>query len=485
MKKLYIDFETRAIVDIKKVGAWGYAAHPLTEIMCLAYSWDGAPVVVLTLADLNAGRRPWVEGGRIDDFILVAHNAHFEYAVYHSILVARAGWPAIEDPNRWECTLARAAMSNLPISLGHCAAALNVPQQKDFTGRAAMLKLCKPVDTDPVSLDPIYNEDLELYAILYQYCAKDVEVEIALDRILPALPASEKAIWNLDLIINKRGVQIDVALARSAAELARELTTELNFRLNSLTGGAVSKASRIAEIKKWCAVQGVTEITSLDKPAVVALMARADVPAMVKEVLAVRQQVGKSSTAKYEAAVNAAMADGRARGLLQYHAAGTGRWGGRLLQPQNFPKGLDARAQAAAIEAINGGGAQVFSLMYGDQAMETLSGALRGVITAARGKQLVVADFNAIEPRVLFWGAGDAEALKTYRSGGSPYLDMGSFIYKRPITRKDAAEYAVAKMTILGCGYGMGALRFQAQCADYGIVVDARRARPRARPGAT
>lgn len=461
MKKLYIDFETRSRADIKKVGAWAYAAHPSTEILCMAYSFDGKPAEILLPEKLST------QDGMVfvQDDILVAHNAHFEYAIYHNILVKRFGWPAIEDPKRWDCTLSRAAMCNLPLSLDKLGQALGISAKKDLAGRQAMLKLCKP------TADGSYNEDPALKRVLYDYCKRDVEAEMEIDKRLPQLPPMERAIWELDLEINRRGVQMDVPLARAATTLAGELTLELNDRLSALTNGAVSKASRVAEIKRWLATQGMNGESSLDKSAVTALLDSPIVAKSVKDVLSIRRQVGKSSTAKFEAVMNVAGTDSRARGLLQYHAASTGRWGGRLFQPQNLPKGLGEDEQGMAIDNIKNR-PSLFSLLYGDKAMDTLSGVLRGCIIAVPGKQLVVADYSAIEARVVLWLAGDEKGLDMFRQGKSLYLDMAEFIYKKKgLTKKDAVEYAVGKAVILGCGFGMGKVRFRAQCATWGIDV--------------
>jgi DNA polymerase len=201
-----------------------------------------------------------------------------------------------------------------------------------------------------------------------------------------------------------------------------------------------------------------------------ALLAREDVPEVVRKVLAIRRQVGKSSTAKYESVLNVASPkDGRARGLLQYHAAGTGRWGGRLFQPQNLPKGLAEGPQEAAIASIKDPGG-IFPLEYGDEAMDTLSGAVRGCIVAGEGKELVVADYAQIEARVLFWLAGEERGLEMFRRGEDIYLDLAKFVYRNPgLTKKDSKERAVGKAGILGCGYGMGKDRFVGQCATWGI----------------
>lgn len=466
MNKLHLDFETRSELDIKKVGAFKYAMHPSTEIMCMAWSYnrEQTPYVLLA-SDIKKGWTIPVE--YIEGFRLSAHSAHFEYAIWNYILHRRHGWPALWEPSRWACTLARAAMCNLPLSLEGAGEALKITMQKDLNGRAAMLKLCKPIAYDPIQGKSIYNEDPDLYQILYKYCQRDVIAEMQLDEGLPEMPDSERAIWELDLIINHRGVHTDVALAKSAAALGGPMIDELNRRLNVMTNGALSKASRVEEIKKYLRNRGIT-VKSLDKPHLNAFLSDPNIPEHVKNVLRIRRQVGKkTSIAKYPATILAASpVDDRVRGALQYHAAGTGRWGGRLIQPHNFPKGLGEHDQAQAIELIMAGDAEMFSLVYGDKSMETLSDTLRGVIDAGPGKQLVVADFAAIEARVLFWLAGAENALQRYRDGFSPYIDLAEFIYgEKNITKKGHPQkYELGKRGVLGAGFGMGPPKFQETC---------------------
>lgn len=477
MKKLYIDFETRSAVDIKKAGAWKYALDPSTEVMCMAYSFDGEPVRLHTAADIRS--RAALMDLSAPDTIVLAHNVHFEYAVFNLILAKRYGWPALWDPQRWDCTLARAAAANLPIHLEGVCSALNLKHQKDLVGRAAMLKLTRPIGEDPLG-GHIYREDPDLYQILYAYCAKDVEAEIELDKRLPQLSAAERKIWELDLVINRRGVCADVEMARRAMNLASSITDGLNTKLVELTGGAVDKASRVGAIKNYLTAQGVVGLDSLNKQAVTALLENNAIAPHVKDVIKIRQQVGKSSTAKYQAILDYAAVekDNRMRGMLQYHAAGTGRWGGRGPQPQNFPKGIgfDSGAVAEDILAAEFNGEtspEIFIMKYGDRAMDALSAALRGALTAGPGKVLVSADYSAIEARVLLWLADDHLALVKYKMGMNLYVDMAKFIYNNDKIDKKShpLEYAVGKAAVLGCGYGMGKDKFHATCQSWGIDI--------------
>ena len=482
MKKLFLDFETRSAVDIKRVGAFKYAMHPSTEIMCMAFLVKGGDLPVRTMKMGEFHHSEFFDGV-LGDHQLIAHNAHFEYAVWNHILHKRFGWPALWDPKHWGCTLSRAAMCNLPIGLGECGAALGIKMEKDLTGRSVMLKLSKPISIDALGL-PTYREDEDLKATLYKYCARDVEAEMEIDSRLPELPPSERRIWELDLIMNHRGMRADVVTARKGMELAEAITTDLNGKLTTLTGGAVDKASRSAAICRWLTAAGVTVPTkknakkeikqTIDKVALASLMAKPELlPPLAREVLSIRQQVGKSSTSKFEKILDyASEEDGRMRGMLQYHAAGTGRWGGRGPQPQNFPKGIGYDSDAIC-EDINKLSVLEFRAKYKERAMDALSAALRGCLTATPGKVLAVADYSGIEVCVLMWVAGEEEALTYLRSGKNLYIPMAEHIYhKKGLTKEgNPKEYAVGKATILGAGYQMWWIRHMEECRKQGIRI--------------
>ena len=468
--RLHLDFETRSEIDLRTAGAWKYAAHPSTEIMCASYAYDGGEIATMSGAGLEHGQF-------LDDAAICAHNASFEYAIYHCILHKRYGWPVRTDPRLWSCTMARAAMVGLPLDLDSLGRVLQIKTPKDLEGRRVMLSLCKPRGYDALG-EAIWDETPEKLQKLYEYNATDVRAEMEIDALLPDQPPSEKEIWNLDLIANARGVAVDLDVCRKASALAGSLTLDLNARLRELTGGAVDKATQTTALKVYIKSQGVDIPTkedkdgeikeTVDKAAILGLLGDPSVPRIVREVVTIRQQVGKSSTAKYVKAIDTAGPDGRVRGVLQYHAAHTGRWGGRLIQPQNYPKGFDEKTQPGEQETCASlvGDADMFSLRYGDKSMEALSDLLRGTIVAGPGKVLIAADYNAIEARVLMWLADEQSALAAYRRGDSPYVDLARTIYNNEaITKKThPKEYDLGKRAFLGYGYGMGAAKFKLTC---------------------
>jgi len=492
MKKLHLDFECRSEADLKQVGYWAYAAHPSTEILCSAWGVEGKEPFVSLHGDWHNRLVPF----DLNESIIVAHNAPFEYAIYNLILHKKFGWPAKLDPTHWDCTMARAAACRLPHSLEMAAAALRISAQKDMGGSAVMRKLCSP------GKDGKFNNDPALLQRLYRYCAQDVKVEMELDKVLPPLSREEKKVWNLDLVINRRGICIDTALCEKAAELTAPLTDSLNARIKKLTRGEVPKGTQLAKMKKFIhknwrvspPVKGSLEdelgleeggvyLDSIDKTKIAELLDSPQTPYLIKDIVEIRGQVNKSSTSKYKRALGivAGIPDNRARGLMRYHGAGTGRWTAQLLQPQNFPsgrsrrfpKGLKPKQLSSAITSIKGGDINLFKAIYAENSMEILSAALRGMFIAGPGKQLVCADFNAIEARVLFWLAGDEAALNTYRKGESPYVEMAQYIFKNNAITKEThlKEYDIGKRTILGCGYQMGAKRFKETCWEQGNVV--------------
>lgn len=467
--KLFVDLESRSPVNLLASGSYKYARHPQTEVLCMALAVDDKPVMLLKPADIRYALPQFKRAALDPSVTFVAHGVHFEFPMFLHVMTRQFGLPQI-PAERWDCTLARCVTLGLPGSLEYAALSLNLPHQKDIEGKAALLKICKPIRYDALG-DPVYNEDPALYEKVYKYCPQDVEVERAIDKAIPPLPACEKPIFYLDLKINARGVQVDLPLAQKAKALAGTLTADLNARLLTLTKGAVDKATRVASMKTYLAAQGLA-VTALDKPMVTALLEKPTVSQHVKDVLLIRRQVGKSSTAKFDAVLEAACDDGRVRGVLQYHGAHTGRWAGRLVQTQNLVKGVKAEEQEKIIRDVFQAGQDVdFAAKYGVKAMDSLANIVRGVFITRPGTIQVGADFSAIEPRVLFWEADDQAALNIYRRGESPYLDMGGYIFKRPITKKDEHPYAVSKMTILGAGYGMGAKRFLDQCAAVGVAI--------------
>lgn len=474
--KGHLDFESRSTVDLKKVGAHAYARHPTTEITCATLYDPALKRKVLFRRDQIAllAKHPGV-----GSLIIGCHNAPFEGAMWEHIMVPRFGAPSRLDPRLWRCTLARAAMIGLPLSLDELTTVLKCKARKDLEGRAIMLRLSKPLGFDALG-DPIYDEDPVKFERLYLYNGTDVDAEMEVDMLVPELPESEQRVFELDMVMNRRGIQIDTALAAKGAFMSDALMGPINERVRQLTKNVIDKATQNAALVKWLESQGVEAPTkyvdgekkkSLDKVGVTELLARPNLPPVVRDVVLLKRQASKrTSTAKFEKALEMVCADGRVRGNLQYHGAHTGRWAGRLLQPHNFPQGFGADAdgttpdQDLAIQLVMTGDVELFDFTYGDKSMEVLSDVLRAMIVAGPGKMLLSADYNAIEARGVFWLAGEEGPLASYRRGGSPYLDMAKYIYPdaglpddvKTAKKTHPKQYDIAKRTILGSGFGMG-----------------------------
>ena len=514
--RLHTDFETRSPVDIEDCGGWFYARHPQTEVVCLSYAFHGDEPVCLTADQVRNGHympavKKFKDGAKK---YLTAHQAHFEYAVYNYILVPRFGYPELLDPALWDCTMARGLACGFPKSLENLLLAINAPIQKDMAGKVAMMKISRPLGIDPLG-DPYYREEKDfpdLFEATRAYCNIDVKGEMIADERLPELSADERRVFEHDLVVNRRGVLIDVRTAAKAQHLAVEMMGPLNDRLKEITvvehtkkkgknlvtvtAPFVEKATQIARIKDFLALHCGLQVDSLDKHAIEGLLSNPEIKGPAREIIGIRQQANKSSTAKYGSMLSVAdLVDQRARGLLQYWGAATGRWAGKLIQPHNFPKGLElegvlhvlnenlsvttgrlqiykSKEQAEIIAEVMTMEPEQFAAKYGVKAAGVLGAILRGMIVASPGKVLVVADFAAIEARVLLWLAGDEAALETFRRGGSLYIEMAEYLFNRPgITKKDESEYGLGKKIILGCGYQMAGPKFQASCAQDGIYI--------------
>lgn len=339
----FIDFETRSTVDLNKCGVEVYAEHPLTDMLCLCWSFDGGAVEA---ARGDAWGKSTI-GAAVELFehverggLVVAHNARFELNIWRT-MSKRHGWPALRA-EQLRCTMATARALSLPGSLGQLAHALRLNVEKDDEGRRLMLKMCKP--RKPRKGEPadaiIWNEDPADLERLIEYCKTDVRVEREIYNVLPPLPPSEQELWAIDQRINDRGVFLDRGAISNLIEVAKRETKRLEKEVVALTGHRVKSARQVAELRGWLAENGLT-IPDLRKGTVKSALKRADLAPAVRRVLELRQEAGKASTSKLNAMARGMCNDDRARGLLEYHGAGTGRWAGRRVQTQNMPRTPD------------------------------------------------------------------------------------------------------------------------------------------------
>jgi DNA polymerase bacteriophage-type len=459
-----IDFETRSAVDLRKTGVYKYAADPSTDIWCMAYKapWSDDVLVWQPGNERDIYLEDWIMAGGL----LSAWNANFERTIWNEVMVGRYQWPDTRI-NQWRCTMAQASAMGLPRALGQAAAVLGVEEQKDKTGAALMLRMARP---RKVNADGSYTwwDTKDKVEQLIQYCRQDVRTELSVAEVLNEMPDSERRLYQLDQRINDRGVALDVDLVNRVKALAGNASIEIDAEIQRLTKGQVKAATNGMDLVAWLNSHGIAT-KSVDKQTVARLLTSDKLHPVIREVLTLRQNGAKSSTAKYDAMLHAVNGDGRMRGLLVYHGAATGRWSGKLVQPQNFPRPQKKQDELDEIIAKLKAGEDVSEHGAGTVLASDL---LRSMLVAEDGHRLMFADYSAIEARVLAWIAGQTDLVETFRNGGDVYKEMASAIYNVNVENVTDGQRQVGKMAILGCGYGMGGKRFAEQCATMGIKVD-------------
>ena len=465
---VFCDFETRSAVDLRKTGVYVYASDASTDVWCLAYSWDGEDIRVWKPGDpIDTELEDWiVEGGKMSAF-----NANFERVIWNKIMAPRYNWPRTKA-GQWYCTMAQASAAGLPRSLGQAAAVLGVEEQKDKIGQALMLRMARPRKTLADGTHTWWTAPDKVNALI-EYCRQDVRTEMDVSTHIPYLPDSERQLFLLDQRINDRGVMLDRDLLERVRALATESKAEIDSEINRLTKGEVRSATQGMHLAAWLRKYGV-QTSSVDKQAVAKILSSDGLHPVIRRVVELRQSGAKSSTAKLDAMEYAAGDDDRMRGLLVYHGAATGRWSGKLVQPQNFPRPVRKQAELDEIIAKLKADESVAEHGHGTEIAADL---LRSMIIAAPDHRLMFADYSAIEARVLAWMAGQKDLVETFAKGGDVYIKMASAIYNVPEDKVTPEQRQVGKMAILGCGYGMGGKRFAEQCAVMGIDVDVEEAK--------
>lgn len=500
--ELFIDFESRSPLDIKKCGAYAYAEHPDTEVLCLAVKVDDGDTDIWVPLDFDF-RGTALANFRLRELIeaadhIHAHNAGFERCMWTEHMVKRRGFPDI-PVSKWDDTAARAAMCALPRSLDGATKALGLSAEKDQEGYKLMLKMCKPkaltkkervalgkrinwpeadvqeygktvlsaLKVDPRApslldgnLGTDYHDFFKYHFTpqdferLCQYCIQDVEAEYALAQELPPLPKMERRIWELDQTINDRGILADLVSVEHAEAIIEEHSSKLQEELQELTGGAVGTAKQVAKMTSWMSENGC-ELDGLTKQDVRDALSGEIDPA-VRRVLEIRQSLSMSSTAKLAAIRAFACRDGRLRGMFMFHGAGTGRWTGKGPQPQNFPRGNETMAPEMILDrCLPQRDLDLIEMVWGDP-MDVISSCLRGLFVASPGHDLLAADYSAIEGRGLAFLAGEEHVLEGYRNKLDPYRVAASGIFKVPYDQIDKKKRQVGKVAELLLGYQGG-----------------------------
>jgi len=442
VKIVSIDFETRSAADLRKTGVYVYASDPSTDVWCMAYSWDGEDVSVWSPGDpIDPKLEDWiVEGGKLQ-----AWNAQFERVIWNTIMVSRHNWPRTKS-SQWYCTMAQASTAGLPRALGQAAAVLGVEEQKDKVGQALMMRMARPRRTNEDGTHVWWNTPDKIEALI-DYCRQDVRTEMDVSTHVTYLAESERQLYLLDQRINDRGVLLDRDLLDRVRVLADESKAEIDAEIYRLTRGEVRSATNGMHLVRWLSKYGV-HTASVDKQAVAAILAAPDLHPVIRRVMELRQAGAKSSTAKLNAMEYAASADGRMRGLLVYHGAATGRWSGKLVQPQNFPRPVRKQAELDEIIGKLKAGESVTEHGHGTEIAADL---LRSMLISAPDHCLMFADYSAIEARVLAWVAGQKDLVETFAKGGDVYIKMAGAIYGVAEDKVTPEQRQVGKMAILGC----------------------------------
>lgn len=475
------DFETASAVDLKEAGAWRYSEDPTTEIIWFGYQRKGYPKKLWRPGDDETELRALAAD---DTITFIAHNAGFEKAIWRNIMVAVYNFPDIPN-SRWHDTMATCAMKVLPLDLDGASRVLRLSVQKDKAGSALTKSLSKPNKKTGK-----YDRSPETLARAGVYCLNDVDGEVEMHERIGFLPPGERSVWLLDQRINERGVFLDREFVSAANEVVRLATDPLAKEFRGLTGGL--EFTQNAKVLEWVRAEGLP-IHSLNKETLKPITGfdfdkeddddgefeeggddylahRLRELPHVERALYIRGLIGSASVKKLprmEACINA---DGAARGLLQYHGAGPGRWAGRLFQPQNFPRGLlkvdgEAPDPEALVAAIKTRDPEFVEILYGP-AVQAVVSSLRHAIIPRAGRRLVAGDFSTIELRVNLALAGQHDKTDFLAKGGDAYIDMAQLIYKRPIDKKkDPEERQTGKNSVLGLGFQMGAKKFRMKYA--------------------
>ena len=486
MKTLSIDIETYSDQNLAKTGVYRYVESPVFEILLFSYSVDGDPVQLVDLACGEEIPSKIIAALTDNSVIKWAFNANFERVCLSRYL----GYPTGEylDPGSWKCSMVWAATMGLPLSLEGVGAVLGLEKQKLTEGKDLIKYFCQPCA--PTKANGQRTRNLPAHApdkwlAFKKYNIRDVETEMSIQARLSKYPVPD-SVWDeyhIDQEINDRGVALDMELVRQAIQMDGRSRSELIRAMKDLT--ALENPNSVQQMKQWLSDNGM-ETDTLGKKAVAEMLKTA--PPELQKVLTLRQQLAKSSVKKYQAMKTAVCADGRARGMFQFYGANrTGRWAGRIIQMQNLPQNhLDDLAEARGL--VRSGDFDAVEMLYED-VLDTLSQLIRTAFVPQDGCKFIVADFSAIEARVIAWLAGETWRQEVFAEGKDIYCASASQMFGIPVEKHGINGHLRQKGKIaeLALGYGgsvgalkaMGALEMGLTEEELPSLVDAwRQANP-------
>ena len=451
MARILLDFETMSECDLRTEGAYRYAMHASTEIVCASYDLGGGPRIWRGPGHPVPEPFPHDLQMALQEAEVWAHNAAFDRLIFEKVLQRRR--PGVPSPSAWRCSMILARTCGIPESLDGCAIALGLEHVKDKMGKILISKISKlPRKAEP---------SMEMFERMCQYCAQDVRVLGSIVAALPDLSKAEWALYELTETMNRRGVEVDIEFCRKAIEMAEVEKLRLTKRALKACDHAFSSLGQVAAILAWARERGV-KIKTLRKEEVSRLLTRRSTPKPVRTVLAARLACGRSSIKKYNAAIDRTCDDGRLRGEMQYYGAQTGRWSCRGVQLHNIIRGGISEMDML-VESLKD---DTYPLLWDESVLRLLSWATRGMLRAKQGHKFVAFDYASIEARGVLWLSGSETGLQAFRDGADIYKVMASRIYGVPVEsiEKGSQERMVGKTAILGLGYSMGWQRFQEQC---------------------
>lgn len=463
MIHLSIDLETYSDVNLKKAGLYRYVQSPAFEILLFAYSFDGAPTQVIDMAQGEEIPMEVIHALTDPQCLKHAYNAAFEWYCLSKYMGAQL------PPAQWRDTMLHGLYAGYTAGLDATGRALRIPEdkQKLTTGKALIRYFCvpcKPTKANGGRTRNYPHHDPEKWELFKTYNGQDVVAEMEIERRLSVFPVPDfvQKQWETDLLINARGVAVDMDFCEGALELGETIRAQLTDEAVQLSG--LQNPNSVKQLARWLSAETGDDITTLRKETIKELLGR-DNADHVQRMLEIRQELGKTSTKKYDAIEAAVCDDGRVRGLLQFYGANrTGRWAGRLVQVQNLPRTYTEPLEFAR-ELVKGRKLDALRTVYGSP-NDTLSQLIRTAFVAAPGNILIDADFSAIEARVISWLADEEWRLEVFRTHGKIYEASASQMFGVPLERikKGNPEYSLrqrGKVAELALGYqgGVPAMR--------------------------